>query len=100
MLVAVVAHGPLRPSEITRRASLAPNPTTVSSIVDRLQKRGLVTRQSHPDVGGGVLVQATQAGSEMLEYLFPEVERKVVSWFGGHFTNEELVAIAQILERI
>lgn len=100
VLVAVVAHGPLRPSEITRRASLAPNPTTVSSIVDRLQKRGLVTRQSHPDVGGGVLVQATQAGSEMLEYLFPEVERKVVSWFGGHFTNEELVAIAQILERI
>lgn len=47
VLVAVVAHGPLRPSDITRKASLAPNPTTVSSIVSRLEKRGLVTRQSH-----------------------------------------------------
>lgn len=100
VLVAVVAHGPLRPSEITRRASLAPNPTTVSSIVNRLEKRGLVTRQRHPEVGGGVLVQATEAGSEMLEQLFPEVERKVVSWFRGHFSHEELVAIAQILERV
>jgi len=100
VLVAVVAHGPLRPSEITRKASLAPNPTTVSSIVNRLEKRGLVTRQRHPEVGGGVLVQATEAGSEMLEQLFPEVERKVVSWFRGHFSDGELVAIAQILERV
>lgn len=100
VLVAVVAYGPLRPSEITRKASLAPNPTTVSSILSRLEKRGLVTRQSHPDVAGGVLVEATEAGSEMLEQLFPEVERKVVSWFGAHFSEAELVAIAEILERI
>lgn len=100
VLVAVVTHGPIRPSEITRRASLAPNPTTVSSIVSRLEKRGLVTRQRHPDVAGGVLVEATEAGSEMLEYLFPEVERKVISWFRGHFTDEELVSIAEILERV
>ncbi|MCB0934099.1 MAG: MarR family transcriptional regulator [Mycobacterium sp.] len=100
VLVAVVAHGPLRPSDITRKASLAPNPTTVSSIVSRLEKRGLVTRQSHPDFGGGVLVEATERGSEMLDQLFPEVERKVISWFRGHFSDEELIAIAEILERI
>lgn len=100
VLVAIVAHGPLRPSEITRKASLAPNPTTVSSILTRLEQRDLITRQPHPDVGGGVVVEATEAGREMLEHLFPEVERKVVSWFGGHFSDEELASIAAILERI
>ena len=100
VLVAVGVHGPLRPSEITRKASLAPNPTTASSIVARLEKRGLVKREAHPEVGGGVIVEATEAGIEMLDVLFPEVERKVISWFGGHFTNEELDSLAEALERI
>ena len=100
VLVAVAVHGPLRPSQLTRKASLAPNPTTVSSIVARLEKRGLVKREPHPEVGGGVFVEATEAGIEMLEHLFPEVERKVVSWFGGHFSEEELTNLAEALERI
>lgn len=100
VLVAVGVHGPLRPSELTRKASLAPNPTTASSIVARLEKRGLVKREPHPDVGGGVIVEATEAGIEMLEFLFPEVERKVLSWFEGHFSDEELVSLAEKLERI
>ena len=100
VLVAVSAHGPLRPSELTREASLAPTPTTVSSILTRLEKRGLVRRGPHPEVGGAVLVEATDEGVAMLESLFPEVERKVISWFAGHFSNEELVELAETLERI
>jgi DNA-binding MarR family transcriptional regulator len=99
-LVAIAVHGPLRPSELTRKASLAPSPTTVSSIVARLEKRGLVRRGPHPDVGGGVIVEATEAGGELLESLFPEVERKVISWFAGHFSEDELIALADTLERI
>ncbi|MGD8486172.1 MAG: MarR family transcriptional regulator [Chloroflexota bacterium] len=100
VLVAIAAYGPLRPSELTRKASLAPSPTTVSSIVARLEKRGLVRRGPHPDVGGGVIVEATEAGGELLESLFPEVERKVISWFAGHFSEDELIALADTLERI
>lgn len=100
VLVALTVHGPLRPSEITRRASLAPNPTTASSIITRLEKRGLVSREPHPEVGGGVLVTITDAGSDVLGNLFGEVERKVVGWFGGHFSADELTTIAELLERI
>ncbi len=100
VLVAVGVHGPLRPSELTRKASLAPNPTTVSSIVARLEKRGLVKREPHPEAGGGVIVEVTDAGIEMLEALFPEFERKVISWFRGHFNDEELASLAEALERI
>jgi DNA-binding MarR family transcriptional regulator len=100
VLVAIGVNGPLRPSEISRQASLAPTPTTVSTILGRLEKRGLVTRMPHPTIGGGVMVTATPEGLEMLEVLFPEVERKVISWFGGHFTDTELTMLAEMLERI
>ncbi len=100
VLVVVSVHGPLRPSELTRKASLAPTPTTVSSILARLEKRGLVRRGPHPDFGGAVLVEATDEGEAMLESLFPEVERKVLSWFAGHFSDDELVQLAETLERI
>jgi DNA-binding MarR family transcriptional regulator len=100
VLVAVSVHGPLRPSELTRVASLAPSATTVSSILTRLEKRGLVKREPHPEVGGGVIVEATDEGLDMLEALFPEVERKVIRWFEGHFNGEELVALAETLERV
>lgn len=100
VLVAIGLYGPLRPSELTRKASLAPTPTTVSSIVTRLEKRGLVTRSAHPTIGGAVVLEATDEGVDMIEYLFPEVERKVISWFGGHFSQEELATLARLLERI
>lgn len=100
VLVAVSVHGPLRPSELTRRASLAPSATTVSSILKRLEKRGLVKREPHPEIGGGVIVVATEEGIETLEYLFPEIERKVIGWFGGHFDEDELETLAELLERV
>ena len=100
VLVAIGINGPMRPSEISRGASLAPTATTVSTILARLEKRGLITRVPHPTVGGGVMVTATPDGLEMLEELFPEVERKVISWFGAHFSDTELTMLAEMLERI
>lgn len=100
VLVAVGVYGPLRPSEISRRASLAPTPTTVSTIITRLEKRGFVAREPHPTVGGGVMVSATREGLQALEETFPEVERKVISWFGAHFSDNELRMLAEMLERI
>ncbi len=47
-----------------------------------------------------MLVEATDEGVAMLESLFPEVERKVISWFAGHFSEDELIELAETLERI
>jgi len=100
VLVAVGVGGPLRPSEISRRASLAPTLTTVSTILRRLERQGLVEREPHPTIGGGVIVSITPEGQETLEMLFPEIERKVISWFGAHFSESELTVLADLLERI
>jgi DNA-binding MarR family transcriptional regulator len=100
VLVAVGVYGPLRPSEISRKSSLAPTPTTVSTILGRLEKRGFIAREPHPSIGGGVIVSSTPEGLRALEDTFPEVERKVINWFGAHFSESELTMLAEMLERI
>ena len=99
VLVAVAMHGPMRPTEITRKASLAPSATTVSTILKRLEKRGLLTREPHPVIGGAVIVSLTPAGSSSIDEAFPAIERKVISWFGGHLTTSEMETLSEMLGR-
>jgi len=46
------------------------------------------------------MVSATPEGLQALEDTFPEIKRKVISWFGAHFTESELTMLADMLERI
>jgi DNA-binding MarR family transcriptional regulator len=41
--------------------------TSVTSIVDRLERAGLVVRRKHPDDGRAVLAEITDAGRELVE---------------------------------
>lgn len=43
------------------------HPTSVTSIVDRLEAAGLVVRRRHPEDGRAVLAQVTEAGRELVE---------------------------------
>ena len=43
------------------------HPTSVTSIVDRLESAGLVVRRRHPLDGRAVLAEITPAGSELVE---------------------------------
>ncbi|HET8604185.1 MAG TPA: MarR family transcriptional regulator [Marmoricola sp.] len=43
------------------------HPTSVTSIVDRLEKAGLVVRKPHPEDGRAVLAEITSAGRELVE---------------------------------
>jgi DNA-binding MarR family transcriptional regulator len=43
------------------------HPTSVTSIVDRLEAAGLVVRRRHPQDGRAVLAEITGAGSELVE---------------------------------
>ncbi len=43
------------------------HPTSVTSIVNRLAKQGLVSRLPHPDDGRAVLAEITPAGRELVE---------------------------------
>jgi DNA-binding MarR family transcriptional regulator len=43
------------------------HPTSITSIIDRLQAAGLVVRRPHPDDGRAVLAEITPAGREVVE---------------------------------
>src|SRR3954453_22623500 len=43
------------------------HPTSVTSIVRRLEGAGLVTRRAHPEDGRAVLAEITQAGRDLVE---------------------------------
>ncbi|HET8559379.1 MAG TPA: MarR family transcriptional regulator [Marmoricola sp.] len=43
------------------------HPTSVTSIVDRLEKAGLVVRKPHPEDGRAVLAEITAAGTALVE---------------------------------
>src|SRR5689334_12647517 len=43
------------------------HPTSITSIIDRLEAAGLVVRQRHPDDGRAVLAEITPAGRALVE---------------------------------
>jgi DNA-binding MarR family transcriptional regulator len=43
------------------------HPTSITSIIDRLEAAGLVVRRRHPDDGRAVLAEITPAGRELVE---------------------------------
>jgi len=43
------------------------HPTSITSIIDRLERAGLVVRRRHPDDGRAVLAEITDAGRSLVE---------------------------------
>lgn len=99
ILAFVYVAGAIRPSEIQNRVSLSASAPTIHAIITRLEKRGLVERTPHPDDARGVLVNITDAGRDAIHHTFPLIERKVINRFAAHFSAEELLTIAGLLER-
>jgi DNA-binding MarR family transcriptional regulator len=100
VLAATHALGPCRPSGLLRRLALTRRPQTLSSILDRLESRGLVTRSPLERGGRGVLVATTDEGSAVVQRLFPLLSRRVVGPFASHYNSAELSALGHLLERI
>ena len=96
-LIAIV--GPLRPSELVGRSSLSGNPTTVSTILDRLEKKGYVVRKPHDTDPRGVVVHLTAAGQELFDEVFTPIVNKVVRPFELNFTDGELETLADFWSR-
>jgi DNA-binding MarR family transcriptional regulator len=65
VLLVFSRKGALPLSKIGERLQV--HPTSVTNIVDRLEKSGLVTRRPNPLDGRGVLAEITDAGREVVE---------------------------------
>ena len=65
VLLVFSRKGSLPLSKIGERLQV--HPTSVTNIVDRLEKSGLVTRRPNPNDGRGVLAEITEQGRRVVE---------------------------------
>jgi DNA-binding MarR family transcriptional regulator len=100
VLAFVSTDGPLRPSQLLRRTALTNSPQTLSSLLDRMEAKGVLTRKKTSNDARGVLVTITDKGSHTIDELFPLLARKVIAPFTSHFTDDEVKAIAEHLARL
>ena len=72
------------------------HPTSVTSIVRRLEAAGLVTRTPHPDDGRAVLCEITQDGRDLVERATADLVAADFALSG--LTDEQLEMLWSVLE--
>jgi DNA-binding MarR family transcriptional regulator len=74
------------------------HPTSITSIVDRLQAAGLVVRRPHPDDGRAVLAEITPSGRQLVEKATADL---VEAEFGlGALEQPGLRALSELLRPV
>lgn len=78
-------------------AAMEVTPTNTTGIVDRLLKRGLITRTESPDDRRVLLLRTTARGEELIGDLRHRRRERMVELF-GHLSDEEAATVAQGLK--
>ena len=72
----------------------------VTRLVDRLERHGLIVRDTCTSDGRGCFAVLTDAGEELLARARPTHLAGVRERFLNHFTDDELLQLAQFWERV
>jgi len=89
--------GPLTPNEINAHLHLTSG--SVTSLLDRLEQRGLVARGPHPTDRRKVLVSITDAGRELVDWHLPEAVAIQTALFEV-LTPDQLVELNHLVETV
>ena len=74
------------------------HPTSITSIVQRLEADGLITRRPHPEDGRAILAEITDAGRDLVEVATADL---VGADFAlGSLTDEELGELSALLRPV
>lgn len=88
---------PIASGELAERMHVSSGTTT--SLIDNLERRGLVVRLTDPDDRRRVLIDITPAAQELLDELLPEVSRLMTHLF-GQLSDSKLIALRATLDDI
>ncbi len=92
--------GLMRPAELLRLCILTTSPATLSTILSRLEKRGLVVRVRDETDARSVIVDVTREGRQLVNEIWPVLSVKIVAPFNAHFTDEERATLLELMGRI
>lgn len=90
--------GQLRLNEINDHVLLSQS--SLSRLVDRLEKRGLVERRVAPEDGRGVLLGLTEAGRELQKEIGREHVRDITALITPALTEEEQRELLRLTEKL
>ncbi len=88
----------LRPGDLERRLQLAQY--TVSRLVDRLERAGLVDRRPCPEDARSSLLTATPMGVDLLARMWPAYAAAIHSRLGARLTDAEAAELARLLGKL
>ena len=74
------------------------HPTSITSIVQRLEADGLVARRPHPDDGRAVLAEVTAAGRDLVEAATADLVR--ADFALGALADDELTELSALLRPV
>jgi DNA-binding MarR family transcriptional regulator len=99
-ILAVVegAGEPLEPSAIAER--LLTTTGTMTSLLDTLEKRGLIERLPHPDDRRKLLVQITPAAKSIIDALLPSLHARERAVMSDALTVSEQHQLLQLLAKL
>lgn len=72
---------------------------TLTGVASTLERRGLLTRRSHPGDARRVLLQLTSGGAELMDKLFPDFNR-AEQFVTADLSDQDKVLLAQALRGI
>ena len=93
----LLREGPLTHRELGRRTGLAP--ASVTGLIDRLERKGLVRRDAHPDDGRRILIVADpEAAFQAMAPLFGPWVAALEALY-GEYSDAELRVIADFMRK-
>jgi len=75
-LLTLYENGPLPPSQIAKHIMV--KSSTITGVVDRLEKKGLVSRIRNSPDRRVITIQLTEAGRMLTEHAPPPIQQKIV----------------------
>jgi DNA-binding MarR family transcriptional regulator len=96
-ILAIVEDEPLPPHVIVDRMLVTSG--TMTSLLDRLETKGLVRRTSHPDDRRKILIEISDTGRDILDVVLPVTHAFSRALFSG-FPKQEQEQLIKVLTRI
>ena len=96
-LIALHENGPLSPSQIAKHVMV--NSSTITGIIDRLEKKGLVERLRVSHDRRVITVELTQSGRNLAQNAPPPIQHKIIDGL-KKLSSEEIDDIALTLKRL
>lgn len=90
--------GALRPSEIAEQTLF--ERYSVTRLVDRMEKRGLVERGPCPEDARGAIVRITEAGRELRREMWPVYAAAIKQRFAGPLDEGDAEQLARLLAKL